>query len=554
MGSSDTSAQRKARGAFFTPPEITSFIADWAIRVPDDRVLEPSCGDAEFLLAAGRRLKALGAGLFVGERLNGVELHAPSAKTAAQRVEGEGFSARIATSDFFDVAPSPFDVVIGNPPYVRYQDFSGDARAKALEAALREGVRLSGLASSWAAFTVHASRFVARDGRLGLVLPAELLTVKYAEAVRRYLLRRFAKIRLVMFEELVFPDVQEEVVLLLAEGEGPAPHFEVYQARNLSDLGALDRAAWTPFSPGKGDKWLKALLPSDSLRQYQEVLTGDGFETLSDWGGTYLGAVTGNNRFFAVAKEQADEIGLTAADLVRLAPPGSRYLRGLTFSEAAWKDMVRAGARGHLFSPSCSPAGTFSGAAGTYISAGETMGVHRGYKCRNRSPWWQVPMVPVADLLLTYMDRHRPRLISNEARVRHLNSLYGVRLRDSRREVGMRLLPIAALSTVTSLGAELVGRAYGGGLLKLEPREADRLPMPSWDLVQTHADALHALRPQVAATLRKGDIDAASALVDRVLLTAGMGLTFEEVESLRRARQQLFGRRDTRAAGGNGPN
>ena len=55
----DTSALRKARGAFFTPADITEFIAAWAVRSPDDRVLEPSAGDAAFLLSAHRRLTAL---------------------------------------------------------------------------------------------------------------------------------------------------------------------------------------------------------------------------------------------------------------------------------------------------------------------------------------------------------------------------------------------------------------------------------------------------------------------------------------------------------------
>src|SRR6185312_10193847 len=139
--------------------------------------------------------------------------------------------------DLFDHADWPaFDAVIGNPPYIRYQQFIGEARAKGLRAALAQGVPLTGLASSWAAFTIHAAQFLKPEGRLGLVLPAELLTVNYAARVRRFLLNRFSSVRLILFEELIFPNVLEEVVLLLAEGNGGASKFEVYQVRNLEDL------------------------------------------------------------------------------------------------------------------------------------------------------------------------------------------------------------------------------------------------------------------------------------------------------------------------------
>lgn len=48
-GIADTQHLRKARGAFFTPPELCRYMAEWAIRAPTDRVLEPSCGEAAFL-------------------------------------------------------------------------------------------------------------------------------------------------------------------------------------------------------------------------------------------------------------------------------------------------------------------------------------------------------------------------------------------------------------------------------------------------------------------------------------------------------------------------
>lgn len=48
----DTSELRKARGPFFTPKPVARYITAWAVRSVEDRVLEPSCGEASFLLAA----------------------------------------------------------------------------------------------------------------------------------------------------------------------------------------------------------------------------------------------------------------------------------------------------------------------------------------------------------------------------------------------------------------------------------------------------------------------------------------------------------------------
>ena len=50
-----------------------------------------------------------------------------------------------------------------------------------------------------------------------MVIPAELLQVKYAEQTRAFLARHFGAITLVTFRHLVFAGIQQEVVLLLAE-------------------------------------------------------------------------------------------------------------------------------------------------------------------------------------------------------------------------------------------------------------------------------------------------------------------------------------------------
>lgn len=541
----DTQALRKARGAFFTPPALARFIADWAIRTDTDTVLEPSCGDAAFLLPAIERLRSLGASPNLADQLHGIEIHDASAQAALAQLSRHKVEGRVAVGDFFDQAPpaAKFDAVIGNPPYVRYQQFTGDARAKSLQAALAQGVRLTGLASSWAAFTIHASDFLNEGGRLGLVLPAELLTVNYAAQVRRFLLSRFAKVRLVLFEELVFPDVLEEVVLLLAEGTGGAPSFEVYQARNISDLERICANSWIGYAPSGDQKWTPALLPAAALDIYARLTEGSSFATLLDWGETYLGAVTGNNDFFSLSRSDIARLKLKASELLAISPPGSKHLRGLTFGQAAWEELAKEGKRCFLFAPGAKP----SAAARAYIAHGEATGVHHAYKCRVRSPWWRVPIVERPDLLFTYMNHDRPRLITNDADAQLLNSLYGVKLKPTVRAIGRELLPLACLNSATLLGAEVVGRAYGGGMLKHEPKEADRLPVPSSATLEAVADELRAIRPQIGRALRSAKPQRAIDLVDTIILERHLGLSTVEVAGLRGARDLLFQRRITRS-------
>jgi methylase of polypeptide subunit release factors len=532
----DTAAARKARGAFFTPTEITRYLAQWAVRSAEDRVFEPSAGDAAFLVAAVERLQELGA---VRPELHGVEIDPSSVATARRRVADVGGTVRLRTADFFDVAPNPtFAAVIGNPPYIRYQDFHGRQRAQSRRTALQAGVTLSGLASSWAAFTVHAAMFLQPGGRMALVLPAELLSVNYAAAIRKFLFDSFASVELVMFDEQVFPAAEADVVLLLADGfgQGPSSHAVIHRAANARSLSSeLVQRHWSP--PDPADKWVSGLIGDAPVEALHQLHSGGQFTTLEQWGDTTLGMVTGNNGFFALSPDRVQELSLRTTDLLPLSPPGSAHLRGLTLTPRQLAQLGEQGKATHLFRPGHRP----SAAARRYIDAGHAAGVHLAYKCRVRTPWYRVPLLAPADLLLTCMNADTPRLVSNRAGAHHLNSVHGVYLRDDIKVLGAELIPLAALNSVTVLHAEMVGRAYGGGILKVEPREADRWLVPSPQLVAQSAERLRDVRRQVAALLARGELLTAVALVDGAL-----GLDVD-LESIRAARHSLASRRSVRS-------
>lgn len=543
---------RKARGAFFTPKPIADHLVKWALRDdPDSTVLDPTCGEAVFLLSAGEQLRSLGCRADeLDSKLFGVDLHGASLSAAHELLEAEGLDARLVESDFFAVetpdathARLPFvDAVVGNPPFVRYQEHVGESRRWSVQAALRQGVRLNGLASSWAAALVHSAGFLKPDGRLAMVLPAELMTVGYAEPVRRWLRSRFERVSLVLFEHLQFEDALADVVLLLAEGQGGCDSFSLYHvesAEDLEELGAYMHLNVTPPSEGK---WTDLLIPRQARGVYRSVVA-EHFVPLSHYGTTELGIVTGANKFFAINESTRRAFELSEHQLVRISPPGTRHLRGASFTMQHWTELRDADERVWLFRPD---ADDNSVSRRAYTDHGEEIGADQAYKCQIRTPWWRPPQSPPPDLFFTYMSHHFPRLIANRARASFLNSMHGVRLRD---DVGPQIreaLPFVALNSATMLGAEVVGRSYGGGILKLEPREAASLPMPNEQTVAEAWSTLSRKKNELERYLREGRWGEVVKRVDAAVLGAAQ-MDENSIASMLDAARQLRERRLRRA-------
>ena len=361
-----------------------------------------------FLEAAWAELRARGHSPDSPISIFGYEIDDTAGATARELMSSIGARATIETVDFFDVEPmATADAVVGNPPYIRYQSFSGLSREKAQWAALAAGVRIDGLASSWAPFVVHASRFLKEDGRLALVLPAELLHVNYAAPVRRYLMERFGRVALVTFEKLVFPGVTSEVLLLLAEGSGPTDSIELIQVADIDGLRdhRVTRQHWTPDDDDA--KWSGALIAGASFDLYRDLLDSGDFVPLSAWGDTSLGAVSGKNSYFRISASRAAAMGLGHGDTVDVLPPNGKALKGLSYSAEAHRELGLGDESTLLFRPSTLDP---SGPARRYIATGEAQGVHTAYKCEVRSPWWRVPLPDRVADFVRYV--HEPRRAS----------------------------------------------------------------------------------------------------------------------------------------------
>ncbi len=531
--------RQKDLGAFYTPEPMAAALVDWAIQSAEDTVLDPSFGGLVFLAEADRRLRELGAAR-PASQIFGCDLDSVAFEDAAE-VAAAG--ATLVRRDFLTVAPDGrllprVAAVVGNPPYVRYQSFT-QGRDRGRQIAARHGVRLTRLASSWAPLLVHAADFVRPGGRLAQVLPAELMHAQYAEQVLACICRRFERVVVAVFDEHVFPGAQEEVVLLLASGceGGPAPGAEVLSFRNLDDFQVPARPG-PIVRIGAGQKLLIGLLDPRVVDLYEAARAGSGTHLLGDLASVDIGAVTGANSFFV---RSADRVLGLPEDVLRPAVSKASHVRGARFRAADLEALDRSAAPSRMIVLDARSDGHLPPNVQELVAEGEQERIHERYKCRVRSPWWALPLAQVADppaLFLTYMSNDFPRLVSNEVGALNTNTLHGVRLRNG---TDPAALAAAFYSSITMLSAELVGRSYGGGVLKLEPTEAERLVIPR------PAPKHRRLLNVVDRHLRERRYDQLLAVVDQAILIEDIGVSPEDVALLRSGVMRLRGRRLTRA-------
>lgn len=543
-----TGARKKELGAFYTPSAMAEKLTRWALRTPGDKVLDPSFGGLAFLRASAERLADLGCEPpAISRQLFGVDLD-PLAFEAARAdhrlpVDCEA----LVMSDFFDVEPARLpavDALLGNPPYIRYQGFNGAGdRARHLAAA--EGVRISRLASSWAPFVVHGASFIAPGGRMGQVLPAELLHAQYAAEVLEFLRRQFGQVAIAVFEERVFPGALEEIVLLFADdfGADGVADVQLLSCENIADLDlsqigrSPSRGAVGAEARGTGrTKLLSQLLPGSTQGLLAALADRPDVVRLGDLGSVDIGVVTGANEFFVLSEPNVD--GIEPA-LLRRAVSKASHVTGTRLTVDDHDALLASGARGLMFVADARSDASALRSADAHIRAGERRRVHERYKCRIRKPWWALP-IPEAgppDLLLTYCSNDHPRLAVNEVGALNTNTLHGVRTESG---VDSAALAVGFFNSLTLLSAELAGRSYGGGVLKLEPTEAEAL------LIPPVSPALSNLLPGVDRAIRAGDLEAALEVVDPIVLGGVLHLDAFAIRELREGRERLRTRRKRR--------
>ena len=511
-------SEQKLRGAYYTPLQLADAMVELFASQNISTVLEPSCGDGVFLDSL-RNQKLLNK----VKKLTAVEIEPEEAEKVRSRYSDFG-QIEICTEDFFDyygrvLGKECFDLILGNPPYIRYQYLKESQREMQSEILTSHGMKANKLINAWVAFIVACIQLLSENGKIAFVIPAEILQVAYAEDLRLYLANNLAKITLITFEQLVFPDIEQEVVVFIGEKGKEEKGIRIIEMNNLDGFARLklEQNGFQKLQHVK-EKWTKYFVTSEEMALIQKLRDDKRFAKFSDYGLINVGITTGNNGYFSVTEQTTEQYGLAEVTLPLIGR--SSHAHGIYFTTEDWESNKVVGKRARLINFPDIPYEEYPDGHKLYIALGEKNGEHKGYKCSIRDRWYIVPSVWVPDAFFLRRNNLYPKFVLNRCGAVSTDTMHRMKFNEGVKPENVLL---AYYNSISFAFTEICGRSYGGGVLEILPGEMGNILLPK---VENIAPELRDnLLTYIDSVVRNDeDIEKALDIVDEELLVKTLGI------------------------------
>lgn len=471
--STDSRSSVRLTGAVYTPSDIAAAVVSVVKNILPSQslnILEPSVGDGAFLNEM--------MGLLKGHQFTAVDIDKMAIKQLKRRLAERATSVSFKTGDFVSYASTfisaesrPFDLIIGNPPFIRKHNFSEEFKEGLESFAAVTGYPFKDLKNSWAAFLLASSRIVSEGGIVAFIVPYELMTVEYGQRILQTLLGEFERINIFVSKNKAFPAIDQDAVIFI--GEKKCSHNKglyINSVEHMSDLSApkVHKLALGDQA-GQALELNAFLLPSATVDLLRTLRAS--CPSIQDYAGSAPGIVSAANEFFILNKADVKKLAIKK-HVIPILKKGSLASYKPIFTADDFSDL-EASEPCYLLSIR----GDFEVLdqnLQAYIKEGEKKGFHLRYKCRNRKNWYEVPIVPREQGFFFKRSHEFPRICLNEANVYLTDTAYGLRVREG---FTMRGLCYSFYNSLTLFFAETNGRFYGGGVLELSPTEFRGLPL-----------------------------------------------------------------------------
>lgn len=459
---------RRGLGQTYTPTPIITSMLDWASNeVKPERIVDPGSGSGRFTVAFGRKFRK--AELVATD----VDPLATLMTRAAVASAGMADRTTVLLADYRELALDPIEgatLFVGNPPYVRHHQIDQPWKKWLLETAKQRGHDASGLAGLHVHFFL-ATAELGVPGDIGaFITSAEWLDVNYGHLVRELLLDRLGGIGLDMLDPAATPFADAAttgVITTFRISERPKS-VRLRSVNSVSELGALTGGKVVARERlAEANRWTPLFR--------ETVHLPEGWIELGELCRVHRGTVTGANRYW-VTRPDATEL------------PDEVLFPSVTKARELFAAGDSLAANDHLRCVIDLPTDLDVFDADTrkvvnrFLRQAKSDGVADGYVARSRRAWWKVGLREPAPILATYMARRPPAFVRNPACARHINVAHGI---YPRQQLSERILDQLARALRSSVEVGQ-GRTYAGGLTKFEPREMERVPVPSLELLGAH--------------------------------------------------------------------
>lgn len=514
----ENSSAQKLRGAYYTPLPLAEmmvklFLGDKSIK----SVLEPSCGDGVFIDALDdlKMINQL-------DSVTAIEIEQEESEKVENNYK-KSEKVRILNQDFFDYYEkeneNKFDLILGNPPYIRYQYLDESQRKLMSDLLVSKGMKANRLVNTWVGFMVACVNLLSNEGKIAFVIPAEILQVAYAEDLRLFLADHLSKITLITFEELVFPDIEQEIVVFVGEKGNEEKGIRIIELNNLDDLEYFDIDT-NGFQKLQHvhEKWTKYFTNNAQNELISRFRNDNRFQKLSDCALINVGITTGNNKYFSINDNTVRQYALE--NVVRPLIGRSAHAHSVYFEYADWRENVDAGKSAYLIDFPEIEYEKYPEKHKEYIRMGEKNEENKGYKCSIRDRWYRIPSVWVPDAFFLRRNNLYPKFVLNCCDAVSTDTMHRVKFNDG---VEPERILLSYYNSISFAFTELCGRSYGGGVLEILPGEVGNILVPRLDDISI--EKVQQVLKEVDHIVRADEpIERALDIVDREILINSIGL------------------------------
>lgn len=461
------------KGQFWTPEWVASAMIAYVSKGAKE-VFDPGVGNGIFYTALKKYNQDI---RFYGTDID-VEI--------IEKAKKEGIFDNNSTIEIRDFILTPpknlFKAIVANPPYIRHHRFSVEVKKKAREITLKIMHKtIDGRAGIHIYFLIQSLNLLDKGGRLAFIMPADTCEGVFSKSLWEWITKKYCLEGVITFtrEATPFPGIDTNAIIFL-----------------ISNSIQKDKVKWIKCLKTESKDLFHIMNKQLIGSNYQELaiykrdisealLTGLSREprefinnrfTLGDFARVMRGIATGANEFFFLTHKKVKELGIPDKFLLQ-AIGRTRDIEDSQITQEIINTLDKKGRPTLLFSPNGYSFNSMPEAVRSYILEGEKMGLPNRALISTRQPWYKMEVRETPAFLFSYLGRRNTRFIKNEAGIIPLTAHLCIYPKTNG-PVYIEKLWNVLQHPDTLKNLSLVGKSYGSGAIKVEPRALERLPIP----------------------------------------------------------------------------